>query len=251
MARRDSVVALVPARGGSKRVPRKNIRVLGPHPLIAYTLAAARESGVFAEVIVSTDDDAIAEVSRHYEGGVPFLRPPEFAGERSRDIEWVVYTLDRLARDGMQFDAFSILRPTSPFRQADSIRRAWSQFGARRDVDSLRAVEKCSQHPGKMWLVEGDLMRPLLEGGPPSEPWHSTPYQALPPVYVQNASLEVAWTHVVRDTKTIAGNRIMPFFTEGEEGFDINDPYDWWRAEEILRRGEANLPHVPQQPYPG
>lgn len=223
--------------------------MLGGHPLIAYTLAAARESGIFSQVIVSTDDDVTARVSRHYGGAVPFLRPPEMAGERSRDIEWVTHAIQELGGLGVEFDAFSILRPTSPFRGADTIRRAWAQFGRRRDVHSLRAVERCAQHPGKMWVVEDDLMRPLIPGGSPTEPWHSTPYQALPPIYVQNASLEIAWTQVVQQTQTIAGTRIMPFFTEGEEGFDINDPYDWWRAEELLRRGEATLPLVPQSTY--
>jgi N-acylneuraminate cytidylyltransferase len=247
----DSVVAFVPARGGSKRVPRKNVRILGEHPLIAYTIAAAQESRIFTRVIVSTDDEVTAEVARYYGAEVPFLRPAEMAGERSRDIEWMEYTLHELARRGASFDAFSILRPTSPFRRADTIRRAWSAFAARQDLDSLRAVEKCSQHPGKMWIVEGDTMRPLLDGGSPAEPWHSTPYQALPTVHVQNASLEIAWTRVVRETKTIAGTLLMPFLTEGEEGFDINDPYDWWRAEEMIRRGDAILPPVPRAPYPG
>jgi N-acylneuraminate cytidylyltransferase len=241
-----SIVALVPARGGSKRVPRKNIRLLDGHPLLSYTLAAARESGVFSDVVVSTDDPVIAETSMRYGGSVPFLRPAEMAGDHARDIEWIAFTLRRLASEGDEYDAFSILRPTSPFRKAATIVRAWSQFGERYDVDSLRAVEKCSQHPGKMWRLDGNLMRPLLEGGSPTEPWHSTPYQALPTVYVQNASLEMAWTRVVYETGTIAGTRVLPFFTEGDEGFDINDEYDWWRAEELVRRGEATLPQVPQ-----
>jgi N-acylneuraminate cytidylyltransferase len=240
----ESLVALIPARGGSKRVPGKNTRALAGHPLLAYTIAAAADGGLFADVIVSTDDERTAQVARHYGANVPFLRPAEMAQDTSPDIEWVEYTLQQLALTGSEYDAFAILRPTSPFRQSDTIRRAWQVFGGRQDADSLRAVEKCRQHPGKMWVLENGLMRPLLSGGPTNPPWHSTPYQALPPVYAQNASLEIAWTRVVRETHTIAGERILPFVTQDYEGFDINDPADWWVAEELVRRGIAALPPV-------
>jgi N-acylneuraminate cytidylyltransferase len=251
-------VALIPARQGSKRVPGKNVRMLGGHPVLAYTVAPARASGVFQSVIVSTDSEEIADIARHYGAEVPFLRPPQFAGDTSPDIEWVEYTLNELKRAGRQWDCFSLLRPTSPFRTAATIRRAWSRFIAQQGVDSLRAVEKCAQHPGKMWIVDGDRMTPLMderlvspklprsEGGQPS---HSTPYQALPPVYVQNASLEIAWTRVVFDGRTIAGDVLMPFVTEGYEGFDINDPHDWMIAERLIADGEVALPPVPQVPY--
>ena len=98
------------------------------------------------------------------------------------------------------------------FRTPETIRRAWTQFTRQQGVDSLRAVEKCAQHPGKMWIVEGDRMRPFWprpdRNGPP---YHSMPYQALPPVYVQNASLEIAWTRVVAERRTIAGDVVVPF----------------------------------------
>jgi len=243
------VVAFVPARGGSKRVPGKNIRVLAGHPVLAYTVAAARASGVFVDLVVSTDDETTAAVARHYGAEVPFLRPVEFARDTSPDIEWLEFTLGELERLGRTYDAFSILRPTSPFRLPQTIRRAWELFAPRHDADSLRAVEKCRQHPGKMWVLEGNLMRPLLHDGPVHPPWHSMPYQALPPVYAQNASLEMAWTATVERTRTIAGAHVVPFITEGHEGFDINDPHDWWLAEELVRRNEATLPVVDGTPY--
>jgi N-acylneuraminate cytidylyltransferase len=238
------LVALVPARAGSKRVPSKNTRVLGGHPLIAYTLCAARQSGVFDSVIVSTDSEQTAAIARRYGGEVPFLRPPEMAGDTAPDIEWIAHTLTRLRAAGRSWDCFAILRPTSPFRQPETIRRAWQRFRELRDVDSVRAVEKCRQHPMKMWVVEGERMRPLIPGGPEKPPWHSTPYQALPVVHAQNASLEIAWCRVVFDGGSIAGTRIAPFFTEGSEGFDINDRYDWIVAEELIRSREARLPEV-------
>lgn len=245
-----TIIGLIPARSGSTRVPGKNIRPLGGHPLIAYSIASARSSGVFASVVVSTDDEGIAAVARYYGADVPFLRPTEFAGSLSPDIEWVEYTLTRLAREGQRYDCFTILRPTSPFRTAETIRRAWREFLAETGVDSLRAVERCRQHPGKMWIVRGKRMTPLLSFGPQEQPWHSSQYQSLPEVYAQNASLEIAWTRVVFEDRTIAGTVLMPFFTSAVEGFDINDAWDWLIAEEMVRRGEAQLPLVQAAPYP-
>lgn len=238
------VVALVPARAGSKRVVGKNIRPLGGHPVMAYTIAAALESGVFADVVVSTDSEQYAAVARHYGADVPFLRPPALAGDLSPDIEWVEHALETLGRDGREYDAFSILRPTSPFRQPDTIRRAWAEFSAEAGVDSLRAVERCRQHPGKMWIVRERRMVPLLPFAYGGQPWHSNQTQALPEVHVQNASLEIAWTRVVRDGRTIAGTVVMPFLTRGFEGFDVNTPDDWALAERLVAAGTAVLPSV-------
>ena len=106
-----------------------------------------------------------------------------------------------------------------------------------------------------MWVVDGDRMQPLLVdmrsrlGGRPAAaspytPWHSTPYQALPLVYVQNASMEIAWTRVVLEDRTISGDVLVPFITEGYEGFDINDPNDWMIAERLVADGTVTLPPV-------
>jgi len=249
-----TAIALVPARQGSKRVPGKNVRVLGEHPLLAYTLAAARASGVFDAVIVSTDSEEVAAIARHYGAEVPFLRPAAYASDTSPDIEWLAHLVETLGSEGRRWDAFALLRPTSPFRTADTIRRAWEAFSGEPGVDSLRAVELCAQHPGKMWVVRGARMSPLLPFGTPLsdgriQPWHSTPYQALPRVHVQNASLEMAWTRVVLEQRTIAGEVVMPFPTEGHEGLDINDARDWQRAEQLVAEGAASLPPVAQAPY--
>jgi len=245
-----SAVAFIPARHGSKRVPGKNVRTLGGHPMLAYAIASAIESGVFSSIIVSTDAEDVAAIARHYGAEVPFLRPAPFAGDTSPDIEWLSHAVAELARGGRRWDCFSLLRPTSPFRTADTIRRAWSLFTSQHGVDSLRAVEKCTQHPGKMWVIRGERMFPLLPFGPAEQPWHSTPYQALPLVYVQNASLEIAWTRVVEQQRTIAGTVVVPFVTDGPEGFDINDPTDWLVAERLIADGTVRLPRVPQLPYP-
>jgi len=235
------------------------VRPLAGHPTLAYTIRAAIESGVFESVMVSTDSGEVADVARHYGAEVPFLRPAALAGDTSPDIEWLEHTLRGLDARGRRWDAFSLLRPTSPFRSADTIRRAWALFTSQPGVDSLRAIEKCTQHPGKMWVVRGERMFPLLPfssrvpgpgaGEPTEVPWHSTPYQALPPVYVQNASLEMAWTRIVLEKRSLAGDVLMPFVTEGYEGFDINDPTDWMVAERLIADGVAALPAINQAAY--
>ncbi|MGE3190765.1 MAG: acylneuraminate cytidylyltransferase family protein, partial [Vicinamibacterales bacterium] len=184
------IVALVPARAGTNLVVGKNVRPLAGHPGNAYTHAAANHCGVFADVLDTTYSEAYAAIARHYGAEVPFLRPPAIAGDLSPDIEWVEDTLGRLREAGRTWDAFSILRPTSPFRLPSTIRRAWTAFAAEAGVDSLRAVEPCRQHPGKMWVVRGRRMTPLLPFANGAHPWHSSQYQALPAIHVQNASLE-------------------------------------------------------------
>lgn len=241
---KPSCVALIPARSGSKRIADKNIRNLGGHPLVAYSICAARDSGVFDAVVVATDSEIYADVARKYYAEVPFLRGAAISGDTSPDIEWVRLYLDRLRAMGRVYDCFSILRPTSPFRKMETIRRAWNQFIAQERVDSLRAVEKCGQHPGKMWVINKSLMTPLLPFQLNGQPWHSNQYAALPEIHVQNASLEIAWTRVVYETGTISGYVLAPFFTEGAEGFDLNEPYDWQLAEKMLEQGQASLPEI-------
>jgi CMP-N,N'-diacetyllegionaminic acid synthase len=246
---RYTCVALIPARCGSVRVKDKNIRRFGDHPLLAYTIAAARDSSVFNAIIVSTDSNHYAEIARYYGAEVPFLRPAELATSTSPDYEFVCYTLEALDDVGRQYDCFSILRPTSPFRQADTIRRAWQAFHHEVGVDSLRAVERCRQHPGKMWVVRGNRMLPLMPLGPAEKPWHSSQTNTLPEIYVQNASLEIAWTRVIFEDRTIAGSVVMPFLTQDSEGIDINDEKDWLYAQHLLRTGAAKPPEVSIKPF--
>jgi N-acylneuraminate cytidylyltransferase len=242
-------IAFIPARSGSKRIPHKNIRPLGVHPVLAYSIRAALDSGVYDAVVCATDSELYAEVARHYGAEVPFLRSTAISGDKSPDIEWVEWMLAELQKIGREYDVFSILRPTSPFRQPETIRRAWQAFSSAEGADSLRAVEKCKQHPGKMWVIRQDRMLPLMPLTPEDQPWHSSQYAALPEVYVQNASLEIAWTRVVTQGRTIAGSVVVPFVTEGEEGLDVNEEFDWWRAERLLSDGAVRLPEVAVGPW--
>lgn len=250
MAAAHRLLAIIPAREGSSRVPGKNVRRLAGHPLLAYSIAGAVESGLFSRIIVSTDSPAYADIAKHYGAECPELRPVELATSLSPDIGFLRHTFD-LVGDG--YDVFSILRPTSPFRTGAVITRAWEAFREVEGADSIRAVQLCREHPGKMWVFdEGDtFMRPLLEQSHLEVPWYASQYQALPRVHVQNSSLEIAWSRVVLKDNSREGRNIVPFLTKGAEGFTIDYPDDWALAEQMVARGEAVLPRVTQAPYQG
>ena len=219
------------------------------HPLMAYSIASALQSGVFKSVVLSTDSVEYGRIGEYYGAEVPGLRPSELAGDGSPDIEWVDFTLKELFARGHNYDCFSILRPTSPFRSAETVNRAWMEFLEDKDADSLRAVEKCSQHPAKMWFIEENRMKPVLEGENNGVPWHNSQYQTLTEIYAQNASLEIAWTRVVLQQHSISGNEIIPFFTRGSEGFDVNREYDWEYASYLLEQKIVQLPRIQSKPY--
>jgi len=244
---RPSLVALVPARAGSERVPGKNTRRLAGHPLLAYAIAAAQQSGVADRVVCSTDSEEIAAIARWYGADVPFLRPAEYATSTSPDVEWLSYTLGELPE---VYDLFALVRPTSPFRGGDAIRRALDRLLVLPEADSVRAVEIVRQHPGKMWLVEGETMRPLLDQSHLDVPWHDSQFQSLPTVYVQTSALEIAWTRVVAEG-SLGGRVRVPFLAEGHEGFSIDYEEDWARAEALLAAGEAGLPAIDVEPWQG
>ena len=226
------LVALIPARAGSQRVPGKNTRLLAGYPLIAYTIAAAQQSGVFNQIVVATDDGEAMAIGRT-SGVLVFDRAP--VSHDQPDIDWVSDVLAQIA-----CDAFAILRPTSPFRSAAEMRRAWALFQWWQPADSLRAIRRVTEHPAKMWTIESpSSMRPFVD-----HTGHSQPTQSLPPVYVQTSSLEIAWTKTVYDTGTISGTRILPFVCEGPEALAIDTWRDWAEAERLVATGQAQLPTV-------
>ena len=243
-----SAVAFVPARSGSERVPSKNVRPLAGHPLLAYAIETARRSDCFERVVVSTDSEEIAAVARWYGADVPFLRPPEYATSTSPDIEWLGHTLAQLEE---RHDLFALIRATNPFRGPDVVRRGLAQLLATPEADSIRAVERVKQHPGKMWLLADDArtMAPLLDQSELEVAWHAGQYQALPEVYVQNSALEIAWSRVVTETGTREGNVVAPFLTQGLEGFNVDDEDDWERAELLVASGQAVLTAIDRAPY--
>jgi N-acylneuraminate cytidylyltransferase len=245
----NGVIGLIPARFGSKRIPNKNAMLLNGHPLIAYSIASAIESGVFKRVVVSTDSPEFAEMARHYGADVPFLRPRELAADDSRDFDWIHHLLVELDQGGSSYEMFSILRPTSPFRNSETIKRAYEEFCVDKSLDSLRAVEPCSQHPGKMWRVSGNLLVPVLPVQPDEVEWYSTPTQSLPEVWVQNACIEFAYTRCLFEQKSISGRRIGAFKTVFPEGFDLNTQADVMSLNLLLDSGQYSLPTINAEPF--
>lgn len=238
-------MALIPARGGSKRVPGKNMRLLAGHPLIAYTIAAAKQSGVCDRIVVSTEDAATRAYAESIEDVVVHPRKAEHATDEAPDVLWVRDAMAWLKHWGMAYDAFAILRPTSPFRTANTIRRAWGEFTENTVADSIRAVERWTGfHPGKMWVFHARWysIAPVSAGWTEHAPYHSSPTQILPPIYRQTAGLEMAWSRVLSGTPTIAGSRVSPFFTMVPESVDINTEEDFARAEQLAREHPELLP---------
>ena len=247
-----TIVALIPARAGSKRVPGKNTRLLAGHPLIAYTIAAAQESGVFSRVLVSTDSREVVGLCDAH--GWDVCIRSGVTGDDEPDIVWV---RDAMTYVGPQFDAFAILRPTSPFRSAAHIRQAYARFcELGQSIDSLRAVRRVREHPCKMWVINGlnQLMSRIVTGSDfigddgSFVPSHSRPTHGLWPYFVQTSSLEIAWTRVLHDTGTISGTRIAPWIVEDANGFSIDTPADWREAEGLIASGAATLPPLPVAP---
>lgn len=244
---KNQFLAFIPARSGSKRIPNKNIKILSNHPLVAYSIQIALNSGIFSKVIVSTDSELIAKIAKYYGAEVPFLRPKEFAQENSEDIHWLKYTLRKLNKKSSYY---AILRPTSPFRTVTMIQNAWKMLLDDPKADSIRAIEKCAQHPAKMWIVKGKRMKPMIENPDPSGiEWYSTPLQALPDVYAQNSSLEIAKTQIPLTTNSISGKQIIPYFTNGFEGYDLNTEKDWIYSEYLIKTKRVKLPVIFRDPY--
>lgn len=234
---------LIPARAGSRRVPGKNTKLLGGKPLIQWTIEAARAANV-CEIVVSTDDPAAGVWARERLCRIHY-RKAEHATDGAPDILWMLDLID-----GVSTPYIAICRPTSPFRTASTIRRGYAAFIAS-GADSLRAVEPVKEHPGKMWMDRHGLILPVMPNhyvlnNELPVPWHSMPTQRLPIIYKQNASLEIAKVDVIKETRTISGYRVKPFFTETLEGFDINTPEDWAEAEIIA----ASLLSPAPSPFP-
>lgn len=222
------LVALIPCRMGSKRIPNKNLRLLGGQPLVSWTIEAAQEAGIFDRIILSTNDPRPARVAEAHGIKVNFTEDPVHE-DLSPDIAWVKHARWLLPSEP---HAFAILRPTSPFRSATSIRRAYAEFRRADGADSLRAVRVVSETPYKMWRWDDGPMTPLLTGNAPDgTPWHSTPTQAHPKVYIQSGAMEMAWSHTVDVHGTISGRTVYPFFMPEHESLDLNTMADWARAE--------------------
>lgn len=237
MVERSGVLAVIPARGGSKSIPRKNIRLFAGHPLLAYSVAAARQARTVTRVIVSTDDEQIAAVARRYGAEVPFLRPAELARDDTPDLPAFQHALERLQADeGYRPEIVVQLRPTSPVRPRDCVDRAVELLRAHPQADSVRGVVPSGQNPYKMWRIGADgALRPLLDS-PHPEPYNM-PRQALPETYWQTGHIDAIRAARLLELGSISGRVILPLVLDPAYTVDIDTPRDWARAEWLLRHG--------------
>jgi N-acylneuraminate cytidylyltransferase len=229
-------VAVVPARGGSKTIPRKNIRLLGGVPLLAYSIEAGLRARLVDRVIVSTDDEEIAEIARAWGADVPFLRPAAIAGDATPDLPVFQHVLDWLdANAGGIPEILVQLRPTSPLRAPDWVDRAIDLLLGDATLDSVRGVVPASQHPYKMWRLQPDgTMAPLLEAVDMAEAYNR-PRQELPQTYWQTGHIDAVRTSVIRQG-SITGARIHALVLEPAYACDIDSESDWLRTEWLLER---------------
>jgi N-acylneuraminate cytidylyltransferase len=234
-------LALIPARGGSKSIPRKNIRLFAGHPLIVYSIAAGVAAQTISRVIVSTDDEEIAAIARQYGAETPFLRPAEFALDQTPDLPVFQHALTWLAENENYHPQIVVqLRPTSPLRRVAHIDGAVTRLLEHPEADSIRAVCIPFQNPFKMWRIEADgFMRPLLQTEF-REPYNM-PRQELPAVYWQTGYVDAAWADTILLKNSMTGDAILPFVLNPEEWIDIDSPDDWRRAERLLESGEISL----------
>jgi len=228
-----NVLALIPARAGSKRIANKNILPLGGKPLISYTIEAAKKSTLVTRVLVSTDSEEIASVARSFGADVPFLRPAEIAQSDSTEMQFFIHALDWLVEnEGYHPEIIVLLYPTSPFRTSESIDRAIKKMLAHPEADSLRSVCLCSEHPYKMWVIEGKFLQPFVEVSDKNS--HTLSYQLLPTIYIQNASIYITKPATIREKKSPTGDIIVPFVMDAFESVDINNPLDFKLAEVMI-----------------
>src|SRR5512133_4383376 len=233
------VLAVIPARGGSKGIPRKNIRDFAGYPLLAYSIAAARQAQSVTRVIVSTDDAEIAAVARAHGAETPFLRPAEIAQDNSLDLPFFEQALQWLEEnEGYQPDVLVQLRPTSPIRPRACVDDAVRILLAHADADCVRGVVPAGQNPHKMWRFagEGQPMKPLLTVEGIAEPYNA-PRQILPPVYWQTGHIDAIRISTIAQKKSLTGDVIYPLLIDPTYTVDIDNLSDWAKYEALARSG--------------
>jgi N-acylneuraminate cytidylyltransferase len=247
------ILALIPARGGSKGIPRKNIRRFAGYPLIAWSIAAAKQAACVTRVIVSTDDEEIASVAREYGAETPFLRPSEFAQDHTADLPVFEHALEWLEEtEGYLPEIVIQLRPTSPIRPKDCVDRAVDTLLQHTDADCVRGVIPAGQNPHKMWRFAGEdqPMRPLLEVEGITEPYNA-PRQILPPVYWQTGHIDAIRVATIKQKKSLTGDVIYPLVIDPRYSVDIDSPADWAKYERLANSGlEMVTPGKPKRPMP-
>ena len=237
------VVALIPARGGSKGIPRKNIKDFAGAPLIAWSIAAAKAAEGVTRVIVSTDDPEIAEVAKAWGAEVPFMRPADLALDETPDLPVFLHALDYLADSSGHLPEFMVqLRPTSPIRPKGLVDEALALLAAEPQADSVRGVVPSGQNPYKMWRVDpaSGQMKPLMKLDGQPEPFNA-PRQSLPATYWQTGHIDAIRTRCIVEKSSLSGDFILPLFIDPRYTVDIDSPADWPKYEALVREGGLDL----------
>ena len=235
------ILAIVPARGGSKGVPRKNIKLLAGEPLIAYTIREARKSKYIARIVVSTEDEEIASIARELGAEVPFMRPVELALDDVLDLPVFQHCLKWLRENqGYTPDLVVHLRPTAPLRTVFDIDKAIELFLASPGADSVRSVSPASEQPLKMWRVKEGYLTPYI----PADVYglkeaYNMPRQKLPPAYIHNGAVDVIKTEVILDRNSMTGDVIRALVMDTDDAVSIDTPLDWQLAEILISRPKA------------
>ena len=249
------ILAIIPARGGSKGIPRKNIRNFAGYPLIAYSVAAGLKSELVTRVIVSTDDDEIAEVARQYGAETPFMRPSVFAEDNTTDLPVFEHALAWLAEnEDYHPDVVIQLRPTSPIRPLDCVDDAIRILLANPAADSVRGVVPAGQNPHKMWRLpdgENAAMRNLLNVDGIAEPYNA-PRQSLPPIYWQTGHIDAIRPRAILEKKSMSGDVVFPLMIDPDYTVDIDNLSDWAKYEWLVKFGGLNFisPAPDRRPMP-
>jgi len=230
-----TILALIPARGGSKRIPGKNIKHLGDHPLIAYSIAAALQAETVDRTIVTTDAPDIARISRDYGAETPFLRPDAIAQDMSTDWEAFQHALQWLdENEGYRPDLIIHLRPTVPLRPPGLIDQAVQTLLQAPSADSVRSLIPFEPTPYKMWRMAADgFIKPVAEiPGLPEA--YNMPGQKLPQAYLHSGHVDVIRWSVVMEKRSMTGQNIMPILVDPVYTGDIDTPDDWSQTEQRL-----------------
>jgi CMP-N,N'-diacetyllegionaminic acid synthase len=224
------VLALVPARGGSKGIPDKNVRPLAGQSLLQYAAQAASASGVIDRTVLSTDSDRVAVEGRRAGLEVPFMRPPALAGDDTPMLPVVEHAVNALAEDGWDPEIVVLLQPTSPLRTGDHIRAAVEAL-RRTGADSVVTVVELPRHlsPDYVMRVEAGRLVPFLPEGS-----RITRRQDTRPAFVRDGTAYVFWTRTLREQHSIYGDHCHPLVVPADESVTIDTPDDWDAAERRL-----------------
>jgi CMP-N,N'-diacetyllegionaminic acid synthase len=232
------VLVLIPARGGSKGIPGKNLRLLGGRTLIEYAAAAARDSGVVDRAVLTTDSEEIAAVGRRAGLDVPFLRPASLADDDTPMQPVVEHALAALADDGFVPDIVLLLQPTSPLRTPEHLRRAVTML-RETGADSVVSVVKLPHHlsPDYVMRIEAGELKPFLPEGA-----RVTRRQDARRAYVRDGTVYAFWTRTLRDMGNIYGRRAVPLLVDAADSVTIDNPADWDAAERVMRVRAGTAP---------